>query len=53
MIINENLIHADNFDSYFIENFLRFSLKLIDQKTFETPLYPGLVYSLPDLKRIL
>ena len=51
MIINENVIPADNFDSYFIENFLRFSFKRIDEKTFETPLYPGLVYSLPDLKK--
>ena len=51
MIINENIIPAENFDSYFIENFLRFSLKRIDEKTFETPLYPGLVYSLPDLKK--
>ena len=34
MIINENIIPAENFDSYFIENFLRFSLKRIDEKTF-------------------
>ena len=36
---------------YFVENFLRFSLKRIDESTFQTPLYPGLIYSLPDLKK--
>lgn len=51
MIINENEIPEDYFDSYFIENFLRFSFKRINQTTFETPLYPGLIYSLPDLKK--
>ena len=51
MIINENTIPEELFDSYFVENFLRFSLKRIDESTFQTPLYPGLIYSLPDLKK--
>ena len=50
-IINENIISHKMFDYYFVENFIRFSLKDINQSTFKTPLYPGLIYSLPDLKK--
>ena len=50
-IINENIISQEIFDYYFVENFIRFSLKDINQSTFETPLYPRLIYSLPDLKK--
>lgn len=50
-IINENIVSQKIFDYYFVENFIRFSLKDIKPSTFETPLYPGLIYSLPDLKK--